>query len=403
MNKNLRVLPVALLAGAAVLFAIPAIAQVQEAQPGNQTAAVSGDTAQGLNLENVQAQWAAIEADTGIDDAVKALLKPKYDNAIEALGQAAANLAKAAEYRDAIKTAPKTAAELHTTLQALPSAESAAKPVAPKGSADELQKDIDSRNATLEGLKDQLSKATTALTEIKARPAEIGARLPQAQSELSVCQTRLASPELAEDETSRGRVVDRLVLQAEQSKLQTELEMLKQDQLSLSVREDLLQAQHDLLTRQVENASATLDALQSVLSERLASEVKQAGLAAALPDLPADDKEAQAVAAEVQALAKEFEEVVNSREQLAAAQATLKEKLDRLNKEFDEHQPGVEIRQYGRSDGTGPVRLATPTSRCGSQGRHSECSVSEIRRDTFGGVSSGQTNSRTVGPGKAIR
>ena len=296
MNHNLRSLPNALFAVAVVLFAIPAIAQVQEAQPGNKTTAVSGDTAQDLKLENVQAQWAAIEADTGIEDTVKALLQPKYDNAIKALGQAAANRAKAAEYRNAIKTDPKTAAELHTTLQALPSAESAAKPVAPKGSADELQKDIDSQNATLEGLKNQLSKATTALNEIKERPAEIGARIPQAQSELSVCQTRLASPELAENETSRGRVVDRLVLQAEQSKLQTELEMLKQEQLSLSVREDLLQAQHDLLTRQVENASATFDALQSVLSERLASEVQQVRrLAAALPNPLADDKPAQAV------------------------------------------------------------------------------------------------------------
>lgn len=347
MNHNLRVLPNALLAGAVVLFAIPSIAQAQEAQLGNQTAAVSGDADQDQNLENVQAQWAAIEADTGIEDAVKALLKPKYDNAIKGLGQAADNRAKAAEYSDAIKTAPQMAADLLTRLQALPSAESAAKSVAPKGNADELQKDIDSRNATLEGLKDQLSKATTALTEIKARPAEIGARLPQAQSELSDCQTRLASLEFAADETSRGRFADRLVLQAEQSELQTELETLKQEQLSLSVREDLLQAQHDLLTRQVENSSATLDALQSVLSERLANEVKQAGLAAALPDLPADDREAQAVAAEVRDLAKEFEAVVNSREQLATGRATLKAKLDRLNKKFDDISQELKLGSTG--------------------------------------------------------
>ena len=333
MSEILRARGTILLAIAVVLAASPLVAQVPTTNadsPVSPTASTPPD----LTLEQLQAELAALEAETGLEDAVKDLLRPKYKQAIEALKQAGVYGAQVAEYREAIQAGPEQAAALRDQLQALPPIEIAAQ-VTSSGSSEDLQKEINARRAALNQLNDNLSQVTTALAGIKQRPAEISARLPEAQRELSETLQKLASPEVAPDATSPGRVADRNLLQAQQSNLASELEMLKQEQLSLSIREEMLQAQQDLLTRQVENASATIDALQSLMSQRLSSEAEQIGLAAALPDLPADDNEAQALLAEVQALAKEFEEVAKARQQVTAAQADLQERLKLLNEEFD--------------------------------------------------------------------
>ena len=328
-------------------FAITVAVQAQETPPVKQVVSASGDAAQNLTLEEVQAKLTALEADQGIEDAVKALLRPKYQQATESLKAAAVNNGKAAEYRHSLDTAPQTAAEVRASLQALPSFENATGLTIPDGSADDLQKTTNSQKASLDGFKDQLSNATGALSEIKNRPIAISARLSAAQSELSECQTQLASPRLAEDVSSTGRVADLLMLQGQQIQLQSELEMLKQEQLSLSVREDLLQAQQELLTRQVENTSATVEATQKLMNERLASEVEKAGAAATLPDVPADDEEAQALAAEVQALVKEFETVAETRRQVTAAEGDLQKRMDRLTGEFDFISQGLKSGSSG--------------------------------------------------------
>ena len=92
-----------------------------------------------------------------------------------------------------------------------------------------------------------------------------------------------------------------ILAQARESRLQSELEMLKQEQLSLTVRERLLKAQQELLSRQVNDATTTLDALERVLHQRLTTEAERVGsLVHTIPqDIPADDKAAQALVAEV--------------------------------------------------------------------------------------------------------
>ncbi|MHC4403431.1 MAG: hypothetical protein ACYTG0_27555 [Planctomycetota bacterium] len=227
-----------------------------------------------VKLAEVEAALAAIDADTGIEDAVKDLLRPKYKQAIDALKEAAGFAAKGAGYREAIKTAPDEAAGVRQRLQALPSADSAAK-VPATGYTKDLQKEIDSRRAALTDLSDRLSEVTSELARVKGRPVEISARLPEAQRELSEIRKQLGSLELAQDATSPGRVADRILLKAGQSRLLSELEMLKQEQLSQSVREDLLQAQHELLTRQVENDAAALNTLDALLRQRLANHLKR--------------------------------------------------------------------------------------------------------------------------------
>ena len=85
------------LAGVALLFAIPLVAQ--ENQANGAAPAAGNDAASGLSLVEVEAGLAVMEADAGITDAVKTLLRPKYQQAIEALKQAADFATQAADYR----------------------------------------------------------------------------------------------------------------------------------------------------------------------------------------------------------------------------------------------------------------------------------------------------------------
>ena len=350
MNLLTRLVLAAVLAGAAILVATPLVAQVPETSTIGQTALVSDDATPDLELAEVEAALAAIEAGTGIEDAAKDLLRPKYKQAIDALKKAADFAAEAADYRDVVKTAPERAAELRAELESLPSAQSAAK-VTPTGSTEDLQEDVDSRRAALSGLNEDLSKTTSELARVKGRPADIGARLPEAQRQLSEIRKQLASLAPAGDATSPGRVADRVLLQAGESRLLSELDMLKQEQLSQSVRENLLQAQHELLTRQVENATAALNTLDALLRKSLANEVNRVrSLADTLAqDVPKGDEAAQALAAEVQALAKEFESVVENLKKVTAAQNDVTTLLRGLDDEYKTIQEQLKWDSGGRA------------------------------------------------------
>ena len=126
MNQIPRIVSTTLLALAAVFSSMPLFAQLPQEDARGRAVSTSDNAAPDLTIAEVEAELAAMEADSGIEDAVKELLRPKYKQAIQALKDAADNAAKAVSYREAIKTAPESASALRAELQALPSAESAA-------------------------------------------------------------------------------------------------------------------------------------------------------------------------------------------------------------------------------------------------------------------------------------
>ena len=350
MNRTAKIVSTAVLFGATIFSAIPLVAQVADTPADGQAVSANSQTTPDLNLEKIEAGLAAIEADAGLEDTVKGLLREKYTQAIKALKESADFATKAAEYRKSIESAPDEAAKHRDQLKALPSAANAAE-VTAEGSNEDLQKDIDFRRAALNGLNADLASIKSELTHVKGRPVQIVARLAEAEHELSDVGKRLASPELAQDAASPGRVADRILLQVSQLRLVTELEMLKQEQLSLAVREDLLQARHELLTRQVENAAAALTALDQSLQQRLSSEVSRViSLSETLlQDLPKGDESARELAVEVQALAKEFEAVVEDLKKVNAAQDYVTTRLEDLTDEYEGIREQLDLGGRGRA------------------------------------------------------
>ena len=110
MNRIANFITAVALSGAILLFAIPVFAQVPGASTSGQAASVGTEVIPGPKLAEVESALAAIEADTGIEDAVKNQLRSKYTQAIDALKESADFLTKAADYRGAIEAAPNEAA-----------------------------------------------------------------------------------------------------------------------------------------------------------------------------------------------------------------------------------------------------------------------------------------------------
>lgn len=311
---------------------------------------VNDDAQEEVTLATVEARLAAIEEDPGIDDAVKDLLRPKYRQAIDLLKEADEIEASAVEYRQAIEEAPELSEQFREELQALPTVQQTAD-VTPPETMESLQQEIETRKAALQRMNEELSQVSSELSRVKGRPLEISDRLTEAQRELSDVNARLASPEFSDDVTSPGRVADRILLQARQSKLQDELEMLKQEQASQSAREMMLQAQQELLARQVENAEAAIESLDNLYQDRLTREAKHISLLAdAIPkNLPEDDAAVQSLASEVQGWASQFEEVVTSLTNVAAAQELSTTRLNELTREYEDIQAQVELGSGGRA------------------------------------------------------
>jgi len=279
MNRIASLGTPVVLFGAAMLFAMPAVAQLRETSVGGQGALATDDAVPGLTIVDVEAALAAIEADGAIPDAEKDQLRPRYEQAIEALRKADGFASQTAVYRDSLQTASAAAAGLREAIGELPSAEDAAQ-VRAASDSEELQEDIESRRAALDGLNAELLSASNELARARGRPAEISVRLPEAQRQLSDINRQLASPEVAVDVDSPGRVAERTRLEAIRSSLLSELEMLSQEQASQGVRENLLLAKQELQRRQIENDTAALNVLRGLLDRRLriAAKIRTASL-----------------------------------------------------------------------------------------------------------------------------
>ena len=138
MHQIVKLAAVVVLSSAVVLIPAGVFAQDSEPPAVEQVASPSPDERVKQMRLQVESALAAIGADPALEDSVKDLLRPKYEQAIEALTDAAADAAKAAEYRESMTQAPDSTAKLRAELKELPSVESAGKAKAP-ANPDELQ------------------------------------------------------------------------------------------------------------------------------------------------------------------------------------------------------------------------------------------------------------------------
>ncbi len=312
--------------------------QATQDQPAAANPPVDQEPVTELTVESVEAALAELEKNSGVDSSQKDLLRPKYKQAIDKLNLAAENRIKAEQYRLAISNAPGQVTELNSKLQRLPSVEAAreeARDAAAGLDSEALQVLLESRQEISKNLQSELSAKTAQLAEDKLRPVAINQRLLEAERELVEIRGSLASPELSADSLTPLRAADRLVFLATEAQLVSELEMLKQEQASLTQREDLLETEISLLTRRLENAQEQIRYLEQAKNETLTNQARQIDqkLEAIQKSLSPTDSQANNMVAEVRELVTQLIAVVDDLKSVSNAKMTITQRMDRLTEE----------------------------------------------------------------------
>ncbi len=157
-SRSLSPLYLCLLA-TALVWASPSVS----AQTGDSStvAAVSpeGDTeveVQKLSLADAKALSEKVLNDSGIEDSAKEMLKPKFDQAIADLEEAATLQASAERFRASLETAPKEAETKRQETAKLPNAEEAGTVIGSYESSVELIRELAAAKSNLESLQDEM-------------------------------------------------------------------------------------------------------------------------------------------------------------------------------------------------------------------------------------------------------
>jgi potassium efflux system protein len=303
-----------------------------------------------ITLAQTQATWEKIQADPGVDQSIKDLLQPKFEQAIDDLKKAEEFQKTAEAFRNSIETSPAEAEQKREELAQLPTTEQAAVVDKSFDSTAALQRELAGQSTLLETLSEELETVSAELASLREkRPAAISSRQPEAQTELEKVQAQLQNPDLAQDASSPGRIAERAELLALEAKLSAELDMLKQEKLSATAREELLEARSEWLTQRVANLAAKVKGLQALEQTRLKQEAEQAGsvVTSTKDAIAKDDLPAQELLWEVAGLTKQFDKLVNVSAEISELQAKLSDRLKRLNNEFDRLSQELDVEGAG--------------------------------------------------------
>ena len=305
-----------------------------ESAGGKKPAEATTDVVPLLSLDDVDTAISAVEADKLLDDQAKAKLLDTYAKLKEILSQADQYADQTASLQQNVESAPQQVTELNEALELLPPVEVAAQ-VDISGSSAELRKALETGRVSLKGLTDELQRVGDQLVKLEGRPVEIASRLPEATREVSDIEDQWDPEKNNSDQLSPTERAEKMLVRANYTRLRREVEMMKLEQLSQTVREEVLQAKKALLTRQVENAKTAVNTVNAKLDEELASDVDriQTWVKQAVDDLPGDE-DVQALAEEVQQLSSQFETVVENLKQVSPATREVKNRLDEITQEF---------------------------------------------------------------------
>ena len=305
------------------------------AQEAEVPAAAATDTddgsVPGLTKDDVVKAGESVKADTELTDEDKAAAEAKYSAVNQILDDVAKLNKETAALKSSLQTAPSADEKNKGKLADLPTVEQARK-VKAQGNSDDLRRELDAKQASLQGMVDELERVNGQLLKTEGRPVEIGTRLPIAQRELSELKTEWES--MADVKTAT-EIAERMHVRARCLLLAAEIEMMEQEQLSQSVREQELTSRRDLLARQVENAKASTEALAAKLQQKLIGDVDYLRSLAddAAKDLPGDQA-VQDLATEVQMLAESFQSVVQNQNALGPAMREVDERLQEVESEY---------------------------------------------------------------------
>ena len=288
---------------------------------------------------------------------MKETLRSIYRQSIEKLKQVELTRKQESEYRKAIISAPQQVIEVTREFEELPELEAAVNADA-QIDVQDLQKTIPQRREQLSRYREELTDVSGELTRLRARRDEITVRLANLKTELTKLRAELNSPAMAEDASQR-RIADRTLLKAGLASLVAENQMLEAEKDSQDEREQLATAKDRLLQRKIADAEVLVGKLQQrwaenkskesiELTSRITNVLREAHSHSGSLS-PAAKSNLDGLIEEVEALLRDYTDVVALSKSVLAAQTAATQRLDYLEQEYSHLQTQVEMRGGGRA------------------------------------------------------
>lgn len=241
------------------------------------TAKQSKTSADALSHETIKAKIDAVNNRQDLDQSFKNKILGIYQNIDANLTNIENFKAQAADYKNAITTAPDETKKLQKQIEI--NQQKLLKPLTEsfdKIPLEELDQRLILEKEKLSNLNDQIIKFENDLTEQNARPVQIRQRIISARDELDQAQQNLAT--LSNNPNNPNSTLDteaqRLLFISTIDSLSAELKTLDVEAISNPLRVELLRTQLQELTQQKNLLEPVTTAIESNLSERRQQEAK---------------------------------------------------------------------------------------------------------------------------------
>ncbi|MDQ3774644.1 MAG: hypothetical protein M3461_09875 [Pseudomonadota bacterium] len=300
---------------------------------------------QGVTLEGVQAKLTEIQAKKGLPDDLKTRLLNLYQLTQHQLETAQELETRAASYQQAIASAPGETRRLRALLAQVP----AERP--PEGDLDtalapipELERQLVTEETRLSSTKNQLADLDQQLEGQRDRPVKAREELTAAQRDLQGVEEdlkRAPGPRVSASIVE----AERIARQAHRQARMSEITMLEQELLSYDVRIALLQAQRELLARELPLVEGQLGALRDAIAARQKAEAAEARTEAERAEREALGKHPtiRRVIEKDAALSEELAATLDRFGQTQAASKAVEAQAKQIEKDFKGARQKIEI------------------------------------------------------------
>jgi len=317
--------------------------------------AVPGEV--GASIEMLQDRLRDAEAATDLSEADSSALQEFYRKAISQAEQKRSYESASAEFLQARENAPKKAAELRRELEKL---ESGAPPKLPdslsRQGLSELEQNLLGEKADLTSLASSLAELETLLESQSQRAPTIRERLGAAKKQkLDIAEAlQLPVPDGQLPSLTEAR---RVALELESLALAAEIKMLEQELLSQPMRLELLGAQRDKATFELNRQTQYVELLETLVAGRRLSEAESVSEQAAQTERQAFGKHelVQKIAQQNAELGEQLTMLAAEQEQLNGEENAAAEKAKRVADNFRLARLKLEI--AGLSEALGQVLL----------------------------------------------
>jgi potassium efflux system protein len=226
------------------------------------------ETGARVTPELLQNRIAAAQDSTELDEATKARLVDLYRQSISNLEAHRANEESAEEYRMARRGAPAEAEKLRAALERRRTSDpTAGLQSLSSTSLQQLTRMLDEEVANLTAVEAKLAVLEARLLAAAQRPTDARARIAAARSLMEDLAAK-SSDRSALTETPQTAEAARWAVEIRLEALRTEIEMLDEELLSHSARNDLLTAQKDEATHGVGRIRQRIEVLRTAVGER---------------------------------------------------------------------------------------------------------------------------------------